>query len=159
MTEADKQDEAVIGTCELCGKPLQLGQFVNYYDDIDIAHANCEAPFGKPPEETPAPADDGSTMRTYVLLGEPALLEQVVSQPNDRVRELEAENERLREALSGIFAELDADERGAPGHGHTIKGVWDNDASNGDRAGQPCKWCAHWEAARALNNRRDTDNG
>jgi hypothetical protein len=63
-----------IGECELCAKPLAHGQFVNVYDDVGTAHANCEAPFARPEQPTPAPADDGSTMPTYVLLGEPALL-------------------------------------------------------------------------------------
>lgn len=54
----------------------------------------------------------------------------------------------LLEALEGIFAHLD-DDPGAPGHSHTVPGVWDNDVSNGERAGQPCDWCAHWERARA----------
>lgn len=66
-----------LGDCELCNKPILIGQFVNQYDDIGTAHANCERPFAKPSEATPSPDDKGSTMPTYVLLGEPALLESV----------------------------------------------------------------------------------
>lgn len=54
----------------------------------------------------------------------------------------------LVEALEGIFAHFDRDDQ-APGHAHTIIGVWDNDKSNGEKAGTPCAWCAHWAAARA----------
>lgn len=80
-----------LGDCELCDKPLALGQFVNQYDDVGTAHANCEAPFARPTEETPAPgvtvADDPSTMPTYVLLGEPALLFDVDPPPAEAVGE------------------------------------------------------------------------
>lgn len=76
-----------LGRCELCDKPLQLGQFVNLYDDVGTTHANCEAPFARPAEETPAPGDDGTTMPTYVLLGEPALLFDVDPPPAEAVRE------------------------------------------------------------------------
>ena len=34
----------------------------------------------------------------------------------------------------------------APGHGHSIKGIWDSD--NGDIAGTECSWCLAWNAAR-----------
>jgi hypothetical protein len=33
----------------------------------------------------------------------------------------------------------------APGHGHTIKGIWDSD--NGAKAGKTCAWCAIWHDA------------
>ena len=36
----------------------------------------------------------------------------------------------------------------APGHGHLIPGVWDADASNGDKGGTDCKWCADWSDFR-----------
>jgi hypothetical protein len=36
----------------------------------------------------------------------------------------------------------------APGHGHEIPGVWDND--NGKLAGKPCAWCAVWAKAKEL---------
>lgn len=55
----------------------------------------------------------------------------------------------LLEALEGIFAKLD-DGPSAPGHGHSIPGIWDDDMSNGERAGKPCEWCAHWGRARTL---------
>lgn len=54
----------------------------------------------------------------------------------------------LREALASIMSQLD-NGRNAPGHGHVVSGVWDNDISNGDKAGQPCEWCARWSSARA----------
>lgn len=71
---AGAAENSDLGMCELCDRPLAPGQFVNQYDDVGTAHANCEQPFALPTEATPAPADDGSTMVTYVLLGEPALL-------------------------------------------------------------------------------------
>jgi hypothetical protein len=63
-----------LGDCELCSKPLLRGQFVNQYDDVGTAHANCDDPFEAPAEPTPSPEDDGTTMPTYALLGKPALL-------------------------------------------------------------------------------------
>lgn len=57
--------------------------------------------------------------------------------PHDNVSDVE----RLRVALGDIMEHFSWRDRG-PGHHHTIKGVWDDDASNGDRAGKPCEWCA-----------------
>lgn len=34
----------------------------------------------------------------------------------------------------------------APGHAHSITGIWDSD--NGPIAGKPCSWCIAWNAAR-----------
>lgn len=36
----------------------------------------------------------------------------------------------------------------APGHGHKVAGVWDDD--NGDKAGTPCEWCGVWNGAAAV---------
>jgi hypothetical protein len=73
----DKEAREDLEDCELCDRPLRLGQFVNSYDDIGLAHCNCERPWVKPEEATPTPDDDGTVMPTYVLLGEPALLEEL----------------------------------------------------------------------------------
>ena len=59
--------------CELCGKPVRRGQFVNVYDDVGEAHLDCERPYALPKALTPAPQGD-AFMPTFVLLGDPMLL-------------------------------------------------------------------------------------
>lgn len=73
------------------------------------------------------------------------------------VRQLKAENEALRKDLvdwQGVVAAVrrEVPERftshargNAPGHGHSISGVWDNDS--GALAGKECAWCKAWNAA------------
>jgi hypothetical protein len=53
-------------------------------------------------------------------------------------------------ALRGIMAHFDCDFN-APGHGHSRRGIWDDDAGNRavGRANRSCDWCAQWEYARA----------
>lgn len=61
------------------------------------------------------------------------------------------ETERWRPVLDAVVRELahKGEHRGnAPGHGHSIPGVWDED--NGPIAGTPCAWCATWKIAREL---------
>lgn len=53
----------------------------------------------------------------------------------------------MLKALQGIMAKLDTG-RDAPGHHHTVAGVWDAD-NDPEIAGKPCEWCAHWALARA----------
>lgn len=86
------------GDCELCSKPLLLGQFVNQFDDVGTAHANCAAPFAKPTEATPTPNDDGTTMPTYVLLGQPALLEELTANKDGLVEAIRQAALDLHEA-------------------------------------------------------------
>lgn len=53
--------------------------------------------------------------------------------------------------MSAWVLELErkCDRRGnAPGHGHAIPGVWDED--NGALAGKPCAWCALWAKGKAM---------
>jgi len=65
----------------------------------------------------------------------------------------------LREALRDIMGHFGWQDRG-PGHSHTVKGVWDDDVSNGRIAGTPCDWCAKWENARRLSiEQGDQDGG
>jgi hypothetical protein len=71
--------------------------------------------------------------------------------------QLKAENEALRKDLvdwQGVVAAVkrEVPERftshargNAPGHGHSISGVWDDD--NGALAGKECAWCKAWNAA------------
>ncbi len=51
--------------------------------------------------------------------------------------------------VAAIFTKLDSGRDGF-GHMHDTPGIWDNDSSNGERAGKPCEWCAEWSAVRAL---------
>ena len=62
-----------------------------------------------------------------------------------------AERERWRPVLDAVVRELacKGEHRGnAPGHAHSIPGVWDSD--NGPIAGTPCSWCTAWKIAREL---------
>lgn len=71
--------------------------------------------------------------------------------------QFKAENEALRKDLADwqeIVAAIKREtpdgfkmlNRGnAPGHGHSIPGVWDGD--NGAMAGKECAWCRVWNAA------------
>lgn len=57
-----------------------------------------------------------------------------------------------REILEAVRREMDEDDDGnAPGHGHRIPGIWDED--NGDLAGKPCAWCLTWAKFTALIER------
>jgi len=44
--------------------------------------------------------------------------------------------------LEAVRRELDEGDGNAPGHGHRVAGIWDED--NGDKAGKPCAWCLTW---------------
>ena len=69
----------------------------------------------------------------------------------DRVEQLEQATAEWREIVQAVIRELPRNLRGdrgnAPGHGHRIPGVWDND--NGSLSGQPCAWCMAWNKAKA----------
>ena len=61
--------------------------------------------------------------------------------------------------LEAVRRELDEGDGNAPGHGHRVVGIWDED--NGDKAGKPCAWCLTWakftklienEAAHGITN-------
>jgi FtsZ-binding cell division protein ZapB len=70
---------------------------------------------------------------------------------------LKAENEELRKELADWQEIVSAIKRetpdkftmfsrgNAPGHCHSIPGVWDSD--NGAKAGKECAWCRVWNAA------------
>ena len=54
-----------------------------------------------------------------------------------------------RAILEAVRREMDdSDDGNAPGHGHLIPGIWDED--NGDLAGKPCAWCLTWAKFTAL---------
>lgn len=54
-----------------------------------------------------------------------------------------------RAILEAVHRELDDEREGnAPGHAHTIPGIWDYD--NGAKAGKPCAWCLTWRKFTAL---------
>jgi hypothetical protein len=71
---------------------------------------------------------------------------EIIAQQQARIAALE-------EHLITIFAHFDNQvgrwpKENAPGHGHVSPGIWNDDSSNGAKAGKPCKWCADWNAAR-----------
>jgi hypothetical protein len=77
---------------------------------------------------------------------------------------LERERDEVRGALRRCVDHLVERDWGrrfdgnAPGHGHSVPGVWDSD--NGAKAGTRCEWCAAWPsvAARALPPTRGGGN-
>lgn len=64
------------------------------------------------------------------------------------VRELKADANKFREIVCAVVREIphrDTSRGNAPGHGHSIAGVWDED--NGALAGTECAWCKTWHSA------------
>ena len=61
----------------------------------------------------------------------------------------------LVDVMTAVYRELEhrkGDRRGnAPGHGHAIPGVWDED--NGALAGTTCAWCALWNKGKEMLER------
>lgn len=58
--------------------------------------------------------------------------------------------ERFREIVAAVVREhphRSAPRGNAPGHGHSVPGVWDSD--NGALAGTECAWCKTWNEAIA----------
>jgi hypothetical protein len=77
---------------------------------------------------------------------------RVISVEPAAVLELIAEIERLREVMSCVVNEIPRythRDGNAPGHCHTIPGIWDRD--NGAKAGTECGWCKVWNAAVAMS--------
>lgn len=64
------------GECELCGRPVEVGQVVLPYDDIGEAHADCANPYSLAVErgdDSPEPVLLlGNPMRHFPLPSEPA---------------------------------------------------------------------------------------
>ena len=55
------------------------------------------------------------------------------------------------EILEAVLREMPARKGvngNAPGHGHRIAGIWDDD--NGPLSGKPCAWCMTWNKAKAM---------
>lgn len=62
-----------------------------------------------------------------------------------------AEAAELRGLLTSLVNHFlqDADcGESAPGHAHSVPGVWDS-SNHPDKAGKPCAWCALWARAKA----------
>lgn len=70
----------------------------------------------------------------------------------EAVRDLVEENKRLRAVTVAVLTETREGAYiapvNAPGHCHTIPGVWDR--GNRGRAGKECGWCKAWNLAQAL---------
>ena len=64
-----------------------------------------------------------------------------------KIDDLQNDSDKYRSHVKLIISEnARKGSRGnAPGHGHTIKGIWDSD--NGSKAGKTCAWCAIWHDA------------
>lgn len=55
------------------------------------------------------------------------------------------------EILEAVLREMPARKGvngNAPGHGHRIAGIWDDD--NGPLSGKPCAWCMTWNKVKAM---------
>lgn len=68
------------------------------------------------------------------------------------IRLIQKQRDELLEVFGLIIGELERKEwfgGNAPGHAHSIRGIWDSD--NGALAGKPCAWCAVWEKAKELS--------
>jgi hypothetical protein len=50
--------------------------------------------------------------------------------------------------LHKVFDKLEERGPDAPGHNHSIPGIWDSD--NRGKAGKRCEWCATWNEVRTL---------
>lgn len=73
------------------------------------------------------------------------------------VRELKCDAEKFQQIVCAVVREIphrNMSRGNAPGHGHSIAGVWDED--NGALAGSECAWCKTWyaavDAARSATN-------
>jgi hypothetical protein len=82
-----------------------------------------------------------------VLERRAALSAPVAAQPADSA--MEADDLAILEAVRREMEENDGGN--APGHGHSIPGIWDYD--NGAKAGKPCAWCLTWKKFTALIER------
>ncbi|EGH43282.1 hypothetical protein [Pseudomonas syringae] len=73
--------------------------------------------------------------------------------------ELRAECEALREIMSLVTSEIPHSKSvrpgDAPGHCHSVPGVWDQ--GNGAKAGKECAWCKVWNAAIAMSKDQSHD--
>lgn len=76
-------------------------------------------------------------------------------------RNLLAEIERLQAVKLAVLSEPSEGAyigpRNAPGHCHTVPGVWDR--GNSGRAGKECGWCKAWNLVQALVKEEAGDAG
>ncbi|MCV0420095.1 MAG: hypothetical protein K5804_17780 [Microbacterium sp.] len=80
----------------------------------------------------------------YISTANPATILALLQ----HVRELTADANKFREIVCAVVREIphrDTSRGNAPGHGHSIAGVWDED--NGALAGTECAWCKTWHSA------------
>ncbi|MES3054939.1 hypothetical protein O6V14_04785 [Sphingomonas faeni] len=74
--------------CENCGKPVEAGQLILYYDDVGEMHADCENPFSLDYEP---PKDDAP--EPVILLGSPMVHVPLALVAKDATQTREAEGE------------------------------------------------------------------
>src|SRR5574343_489196 len=71
-----------------------------------------------------------------------------MADPAAEIAELKRQRDELFSVISAIAEEVPHRHwsRGnAPGHGHDVAGIWDDD--NGALAGKECGWCKAWRSA------------
>jgi hypothetical protein len=79
---------------------------------------------------------------------------------HDRLTAMKAAGDGLAGFAQSIMHQLECDPGNAPGHGHTVPGVWDIDRSNGEKGGKPCEWCAEWSAMKsAIKQWKEASDG
>lgn len=72
-----------------------------------------------------------------------------------------ADDDRLRNLLCKLIDQLASRKKhldgNAPGHAHSILGVWDSD--NGALSGKKCAWCELWQEALAVHTAAQDKQG
>lgn len=107
--------------------------------------------------EAPGPADNLIQRAAWLVKEYAALKLCVEAQEDFGANMASPDYDELRDAVKAMFVEIVGedgphsyrDDGNAPGHGHTIPGVWDDD-NRKEIAGKPCKWCAAWSRMRGL---------
>ncbi|RUR26810.1 hypothetical protein ELY33_17025 [Vreelandella andesensis] len=73
----------------------------------------------------------------------------------NRLEVAERERNQAHGVIAAVVSEIphrDSRNGNAPGHSHSVPGVWDYD--NGALAGKKCGWCAVWQEAEKIAESR-----
>lgn len=91
--------------------------------------------------------------QNYLEVADPTTILELLAERDALLAERDAaqkDAERFREIVAAVVREhphRSANRGNAPGHGHSVPGVWDSD--NGALAGTECAWCKTWNEAIA----------
>ena len=87
--------------------------------------------------------DDRDMLRAEIVA-----LKGTIADLEAECEELRKDAERYRSLLEAVLREIPhrkGNRGNAPGHGHSVPGIWDED--NGALAGKECAWCKVWNEA------------